>query len=249
MRLKISFVSKEPIILPVHYNYIIQSFIYNNLSEEFSDFLHNQGFKLGSRSFKLFTFSRLLGKFEILPQQKIKIFSPFDIIVSSPVDKFIKDFASSILKNNNFNFIGQNIEVQNISVLSELDELEGNDEVLIKMLSPVVVYKTFVDGENKKTYYFSPVEDEFSELIKENLLKKAELLNKNNIKNTDVKIVPVFEVNQKYCKIIKYKGTIIKGWMGKYRIQTDSELLKVAYDTGLGSKNSQGFGCFEIVKE
>ncbi|MGB9977454.1 CRISPR-associated endoribonuclease Cas6 [Thermovenabulum sp.] len=249
MRLKISFISKDPVILPVHYNYIIQSFIYNNLSKEFSDFLHNQGFKLGSRSFKLFTFSRLLGKFEMLPQQKIKIFSPFDIIVSSPVDKFIRDFASSLMKNDNFSFLGQRIEVQNISVISELDRLEGNIEILIKMLSPVVVYKTFMNGSDKKTYYFSPEEEKFSKLIKENLLKKAELLQLNNIENIDLKISPVYEMNQNYCKIIKYKGTVIKGWMGIYRIQTDTKLFKVAYDSGLGSKNSQGFGCFEIVKE
>jgi len=47
--------------------------------------------------------------------------------------------------------------------------------------------------------------------------------------------------------IISYKGTIIKGWTGIYEISGDRELMKIVYDTGLGGKNSQGFGCFEVL--
>ncbi|KXG76744.1 hypothetical protein AN618_14290 [Fervidicola ferrireducens] len=248
MRIKVAFSAKEPLILPIHYNYIVQSFIYKNLSEEFSEFLHNQGFKLGSRSFKLFTFSRLMGRFEILQDNKIKIYPPFELIVSSPVDRFIKDFASSLLKNNSFDLVGQGVEINGISVLSELDKEKCKDGLFIKMLSPVVVYKTYLDDrKDKKTYYFNPEEDEFAVLIKENLLKKAKLLNMDDVESSNFKIEPAFELNQKYCKIIKYKGTVIKGWMGVYKLFADFPLLKVAYDTGLGSKNSQGFGCFEVI--
>ncbi|SHM86464.1 CRISPR-associated endoribonuclease Cas6 [Caldanaerovirga acetigignens] len=248
MRIKVAFSAKEPLILPIHYNYIVQSFIYKNLSEEFSEFLHNQGFKLGSRSFKLFTFSRLLGRFEILQDNKIKIYSPFELIVSSPIERFIKDFASSLLKNNSLDLMGQGIEINGVSVLSELDKEKCKDGLFIKMLSPVVVYKTYLDDRGgKKTYYFNPREDEFAVLLRENLLKKAKLLNMVNEESLNFKIEPAFELDQKYCKIIKYKGTVIKGWMGVYKLFADFPLLRVAYDTGLGSKNSQGFGCFEVI--
>ncbi|KXG75852.1 hypothetical protein AN618_17620 [Fervidicola ferrireducens] len=211
--------------------------------------MHNQGFKLGSRSFKLFTFSRLMGRFKILQDNKIKIYPPFELIVSSPVDRFIKDFASSLLKNNNFNLAGQNVEINRISVLSELDREKCKEGLFIKMLLPVVVYKTYFDNRNdRKTYYFNPEEEEFAALIKENLLKKARLLNMDNVDSSYFKIEPAFELNQKYCKIVKYKDTVIKGWMGIYRLFADFPLLKVAYDTGLGSKNSQGFGCFEVIE-
>ena len=36
--------------------------------------------------------------------------------------------------------------------------------------------------------------------------------------------------------------------MGKYKISGDEKLTRLAYDSGIGSKNSQGFGCFEVVK-
>jgi len=56
-------------------------------------------------------------------------------------------------------------------------------------------------------------------------------------------------VREQDLKVIRYKGTIIKGWMGKYRLTGKPELLTVALDAGLGAKNSQGFGCCEVVEE
>lgn len=249
MRIKITFTSENPILLPIHYNYVLQSFIYNNLSDDFAEFLHSQGFKLGRRSFKLFTFSRIMGNFELLPEQKIQIFSPFEVVVSSPLEKFIKDFAASLLKKEDINLIGQRIEVENITVYPAIKEENVKDGIIIKMISPVVVYKTFRNETEKKTYYFNPVEQEFSELIKKNLIKKATILYNNNFEDSFFEIQPNFEVNQNYCKIIKYKDTVIKGWMGIYKICGDPLLLKTAYESGLGSKNSQGFGCFEILDE
>ncbi|GAI77595.1 unnamed protein product [marine sediment metagenome] len=42
--------------------------------------------------------------------------------------------------------------------------------------------------------------------------------------------------------------TPIKAWLGTYQIHGKPELISLAYDTGLGSKNSQGFGMmFEIL--
>lgn len=249
MRVRISFSSREPLILPIHYNYIVQAFIYKNLSRDFSEFLHNQGFRLSSRSFKLFTFSRLLGRFEILQDSRIKIYSPFELIVASPVDRFVRDFTSSLLKSSSLDIVGRKIEINEISLLSDLNEESCKDGLLIKMLSPIVAYKTYFDDKgNKKTYYFNPKENEFAELIKENLLKKAKLLNIDYGERLNFKIEPEFVLDQKYCKIMNYKGTVIKGWMGVYKLYADFPLLKVAYDTGLGSKNSQGFGCFEIIR-
>jgi len=50
-------VGKEPVILLLHYNHMVQSMIYSSISAELADFLHNQGFTHGKRAFKLFTFS------------------------------------------------------------------------------------------------------------------------------------------------------------------------------------------------
>ncbi|MEA1913641.1 MAG: hypothetical protein U9N06_07465 [candidate division WOR-3 bacterium] len=63
MRIRIQFLPvDENVEIPVNYNYLVQSFIYHNISEKLSVFLHNKGYKYGKRLFKMFTFSRLLGK-------------------------------------------------------------------------------------------------------------------------------------------------------------------------------------------
>ncbi|MBC7189418.1 hypothetical protein H5U35_04285, partial [Candidatus Aerophobetes bacterium] len=45
----------------------------------------------------------------------------------------------------------------------------------------------------------------------------------------------------------KSSYTLIKGWMGTYRLEGNPELIKFSYDAGLGAKNSQGFGMYEVV--
>ena len=48
----------DEIVLPIHYNYIVQSAIYNSISDELADFLHNTGYSTEKRTFKLFLFHR-----------------------------------------------------------------------------------------------------------------------------------------------------------------------------------------------
>lgn len=43
------------------------------------------------------------------------------------------------------------------------------------------------------------------------------------------------------------RKTLIKGWVGRYKLSGDKELLKFALNTGLGGRNTQGFGMIEIV--
>ena len=54
-------------ILPMNYQYNIQSMTYKGLSEDsaYASFLHDSGYMFGSRQFRLFTFSRLSGYYQI----------------------------------------------------------------------------------------------------------------------------------------------------------------------------------------
>ncbi|HOV21329.1 MAG TPA: CRISPR-associated endoribonuclease Cas6 [bacterium] len=244
MRLNITFFSEKEIILPISYNYILQSFIYRNLNTFLSNFLHKDGYIYEKRSFKLFTFSRINGKFR--KEQENFIFSPpISFILSSPKEEILECFAETLVKknifilNNNFIYI-EGVEVQFYPNFSK-------KEYEIKMLSPVTVYST-LKGENnkKKTYYYSPAEKEFQSLIVENLKKKYFLIYQEETEINNFEITPI-DINTSNLKIINYKGTIIKGWMGKFKIKGEGEILKVAYDCGIGSKNPQGFGCFELL--
>lgn len=246
MRVKINFCAEnlKPVNLPLHYNEIIQGFIYSSLESWIAEHLHNQGFvdPETERRFKMFTFSRLIpeGKFEIR-SGKIRIFGNINLTVASPLGEFIESFAMNMIRTQVFTLAGQKFIVNSVSV-EGLPEYKEN--IIVETLSPITVYSTLLtpDGR-KKTYYFSPFEEDFERLIIENLSKKLRALTGEEMKEGSIKPLRVNSRNQ---KIVFYKGTVIKGWDGIFELRLPQKLFNLAFDTGLGAKNSQGFGCIEV---
>jgi CRISPR-associated endoribonuclease Cas6 len=247
MRIQLKFTADNHITIPVQYNRIVQAMIYNNVSKELSDFLHNQGFVIEGRQFKLFTFSRLHGKF-VMRGRRIKFVSPITLTVASPVEKFLRELAEGMMRNDNLNIYGRKLTLTSVAVLPDLQDVDFSEEVTIKMLSPVVAYNTVRKGNSSRTIYFSPWDEWFSELIRMNLERKYQLIYGERLQDADIRIEPIGPKDERYCKVLDYKNTVIKGWNGIYKLKGNRELIKVAYDTGLGSKNSQGFGCFEVIE-
>lgn len=95
---------------------------------------------------------------------------------------------------------------------------------------------------DKKTYYYSPFEAEFSKLVDANAKKKFYITKKRNIKSR-LKMQPL-RVKE---SIIIYKEIVVKGWSGLFQLSGPKSLIKIVYETGLGSKNPQGFGMFEVL--
>ncbi len=57
--------------LPIHYNHILQGFIYKNIFDDnFREFLHEKGFETDGKKFKLFTFSQLYGDYILTGKAK-----------------------------------------------------------------------------------------------------------------------------------------------------------------------------------
>jgi CRISPR-associated endoribonuclease Cas6 len=247
MRIHLTFNVEGSLIIPIQYNYLVQGMIYNNISRQLADFLHDYGFTIDGRQFKLFTFSRLYGRFNIKSGKKIEFFPPIRLIVASPVERFLRELAEGMLRNDDLNLLDQKLTLESIGVSPPLEDADFAEEITIKMLSPVVAYNTVKKYNSSHTFYFSPWDEWFSELIRANLEKKYQLLYGEKPVGADIKIVPVGPRDERYCKILEYKHTVIKGWLGVYRLIGDKRLIKVAYEAGLGSKNSQGFGCFEVI--
>ena len=64
MHLRIEFENNGAAEFPIHYNHILQGFIYRTIDERMAAFLHDMGYG-NTRKFKLFTFSRLMGSYDI----------------------------------------------------------------------------------------------------------------------------------------------------------------------------------------
>ena len=229
--------------MPIHYNYIVQGFLYNHISKRLGKFLHDSGFLFEKRSFKMFTFSRLQGKYWI-GNGRIEFTPPVYLTISSPFEKFIEELANTLLRGESLELDGREIHVESIKVHPE-PKIGG--EVKIKTLSPIVVYSTLLTEEGKKkTYYYNPYEGEFADLIDKNLRKKSEAFYGKRPRARKLKIEMIRKPEE---KILKYRGNIIKGYLGRFILNGNKRLLRLGYDAGIGSKNSQGFGMFEVLDD
>ena len=250
MRLTLELIFEGDFTLPIHYGYYIQSLLYNSISPELAGILHEKGFPVGKRKFKLFTFSRIFGKYRVHragldPRRgnKITFSSPLRIVVSSSMKEFIEEVGEELIRRESVEIYSQRVALNSV----EVSDFPINCDMLkIKMLSPVTVYSTLSTSDGKKkTYYYSPFESDFSRLISENARKKFRAFYGKEPEGK-IHLAPL-NVNMSNQSIISYKGTVIKGWMGIYELSGDIELMKLVYDAGLGGKNPQGFGCFEVL--
>lgn len=233
----------------LHYNREVQGMIYRNLDSSLADRIHNQGTPLGRRSFKFFTFSRLMGQFH-RNGDRIFFNGPVRLDIGSVHQEILQSLAEHLLRNPSIRLGTQNCEVRSIEV-EALPEI--GRPVRVRTLSPITVYSTLsaADGR-KKTYYYSPQERDWKEKLLDNLRRKARALGWPesqlvSLDNGNAHIRPV-RVSNRDLKILKYQDTVVKAWSGIYELDLPEPFFLLAYDSGLGSKNSQGFGMVEVIR-
>jgi len=228
--------------IPVHYNHLIQGAVYNAIEPELAAFLHKKGYESGNRKFKLFAFSRLIGRFQINKEKKtIRFMEEIKLVISSPVDEFCQSIANGMLTKGSIRFGNGDVEVEKMLVRQFKVERE---RVVLRTLSPVVVYSTFLRPDGRKyTCYFQPGEPDYDVLVGNNLRKKYQAFYGIEAPPGEVKVRKLGQIR---LHILDYKGTVIKGCSGKLVTTGPKELLQMAVDAGIGSKNGQGFGCVEV---
>jgi CRISPR-associated endoribonuclease Cas6 len=134
-------------------------------------------------------------------------------------------------------------------VLSSI-ETEGlpeyQEKIYVRTLSPITVYSTLESADGKKkTYYYSPFEKEFEDLLIKNLQRKLRAWAGSTVFSGSIK---PYKVSSRDQRIVIYKKTVIKGWDGVFELNLPQEFFNIAFEAGLGVKNSLGFGCVEVWK-
>ncbi len=247
MRIKLTFDPVEGHLkLPVAYNHIIQSLIYRHIGE-LADELHDGGYRYGKRSYKLFTFSRMRAtEIKYNRDDRTLTFSgKIWIYIASLKNDLLESLTLTMVRNEIFELKGQPVRIASIEVEMPV---EYRSPMLIKMMSPVTVYSTLMTPDNrKKTYFYTPWEDEFSELVVNNLVRKFKAVTSDEPPDVSSAYIKPIRVDKHDLVITRFKGYLIKGWKGVYELNLPPPYFEIAYNTGIGSKNSQGFGMFRIV--
>ncbi len=194
----------------------------------------------------MFTFSRLFGYSKIRAHHLV-FYGPVRFYFSTPYDELLENFIRMLLKKEEIELNDQDVFLTRAEILPIKPP---QSPILIKMLSPIVVYSTFVKDGKKKTYYYNPQEADFEKLVLDNLKKKVvAFYGEGKYPELDGAYIRPYRVDEKNMAIVKYKGFVIKGWMGLFKLNLPEPYLSLAYNAGLGAKNSQGFGMWEVYKE
>jgi|YelNatPaOPRAMG01_1025707.scaffolds.fasta_scaffold00887_16 CRISPR-associated endoribonuclease Cas6 len=251
MRLRLVFTGdKTEITLPVHHNEVLQGIIYRHLDFELARRVHSTGIKdpESNRGLKFFTFSRLIPskKPKIDTQKKtITFYFPLTWIVASPIQEFIASFCNNLIKKRILYLQLPGSTEERAIYLAEL-KLEPfpayKRPEIVETLSPITVYRTEEKDGKAYTHYFSPHDPEFNELILFNLLRKYRAITGKKLFLDEKSYIKPLRIGP-HENIVFYKDTIIKGWSGIFELALPQELFSLAFACGLGSKNSQGFGC------
>ncbi len=239
--------------LPLNYQYEQSAVIYKILSrasENYSDWLHNNGFTLESKQFKLFTYSRLFIPRYTIDKERARIIINSDTVewyVSFLPEESTEKFVQGVFMNQTFQLGNQKnmvqFRVQNIEVLPS-PHFEG--EMVFETLSPICIA---LRNENGKTDYLSPSDVRAKESILSSLLNRYQAFYGKPYSGT---LHFVFEVlNTPKPVLITFKAgtpeeTKVKGYMCRFKIQINEELMKIMYESGIGMKGSQGWGMVKV---
>lgn len=264
MRVKLTLKpAKRTCIIPINYQYQLSSAIYSILSSaspEYSQWLHEIGYTApNGKPLKLFVFSKLF-----VPRVKIydgalivRNYSPCLLQIQSPMlQDFVQNFVVGLFSAQSIVIASRyGKETFYIQQVETLPEPDFSEEMKFKCLSPIVASTMRDNGEE---HYFRPNEPELGEAIRKNLISKFETIHRHPPKDDNLN----FELDEQYIerrggvkrisKLIHIKEgtseeTRIKAFECPFYLKGSIELIKTAYECGIGQKNSMGFGMVEVV--
>ncbi len=249
--------------IPINYQYPLSAAIYNILaasSSDYSDFLHNRGY-LGAdgKLRKLFTFSRLnirpragLESGNLVLQRRHTI----ELVVASPMLKdFIQHFVVGLFQNQRFEIANMKTRgMLHVESVEACAEPEFTPEMKFKALSPIVLTAAVEMGGELKKHYYRPHEPGLSKAVRQSLIRKYETTTGHPPADTSLK----FEVDKDYVArrggpekvmtLVRLKEgrpdqTNVKGFLAPFIMSGSTELIKTAWEAGVGDKCTMGFGC------
>lgn len=264
MRIKFKLKTYKTNKITANYYYPLSCGVYKFLqfgSPEFSKFLHDKGYQLNGKKFKLFNFAF---RFEKIFMDKgfIKLLSPnAELLISSPLeDDFIRNFIAGTFQRQIFEIYGNGelscFEVQQAEYVPEPDFYNFGKFIL---LSPLVLSKPrIINGKTSADYLKDENDIEgINRLLNKNLKSKYEIITQKKFAGDDVKLVwdnnyidKMKKNNKRLTKKITIKTNENKidiiGLQIPFELSGAGELIKIGYACGFGEKNSMGFGMAEV---
>lgn len=266
MRLRLTLVAaKREGSFTLNYAYYLSSAIYSWIeqsSPEYSAFLHQKGYSPEGlhRRFKHFCFSQLVVPDRRIDGGRLHFRSPEMIwYVGMPVDATVQHLVTGMFEKRGF-FIEREDNRFLIEQIEVLPEPEWKSSMTFRLLSPVTVSVPEQRNGRLVPRYLRVNDPLLSEALRTNIVNKYRSLYGENGPEGAQPFQCAFDQHfiasrggpERVSKLITIKEgrtdeTKVRGFLCPVNIEGDIDLIKLAYDSGLGEKNSMGFGMIEAV--
>ena len=229
------YMPEKTVVLPLAHADVLQGVFYSLLSpgSAFASEIHDRPQENG-KQYKFFCFSDFSGK-HYVRNGYISFPDTFTWEIRSADDKIMETIRENV----------REIDVRGIKcTLIDMELAERTcrfmDSVDITMMTPLCVYTTRANGNRR---FYSPDEEGFCRSVEKNLISKYEMFYGHQPGGA-VSFEPIAVAPEDKC-VTKYKGWYVTGYRGRYRLSAPPDVIDLAYHTGLGVKNSAGFGLFQ----
>lgn len=259
MRFKINlFKTGSRNFLPINYQYELSSVVYKIIHQadsDFAKFLHGQGYLIGGKGFKFFTFSHLkFDRFQVYPnEQRIEHHGDYAYFyISFLIDKAAEEFIKGLFIKQAFG-LGDIIS----QVDYEVSSIEAcappvfKEKMIYRCLSPFLLKEKRTDGGEN---YLHPEHADYLRLLINNLSSKAQALAlavdtmplPEELPDASIQVLS--KVYKKGVRIKQHtpQATQLIGYMYEFELSAPVELHEIGYHAGFGHLGSQGFGCVEV---
>lgn len=250
-------------VLPINYQYPLHSWIYKVIQSadaEFSHFLHEEGYTLGYKKFKLFTFSPLTSRpFKIFKKdERIGLYGDeVQLQISFLIDQVAEKFIMGLFMGQQF-FLGDQISQVDFEVvrIEAKPKPVFQEKMRYRCLSPV----TISIKEEGKTHaqYLHPEDSRYTDLFIRHLQQKQASVPQLAHASSG----QVWDENDWQFKLLskpRKKGVHIKqhtpdhtqviGYQYDCELKAPLEVHEIAYYAGFGEKNSLGFGMCKTIEK
>ncbi len=239
--------------MPINYQYPLQAAIYRiigNSDAEFSKWLHDNGYQINGKRFKLFTYSNLLvpcgidrERERLIPKREFATW-----FVSFLPEHGTHDFVKGLFENAIIQIADRTSGVQYVvRELQIMPELEFSPVMEFETLSPVCVSAR---NERGKMDYLSPTDTRYELALLTGLLDRYKIIhNEHFAEETFCRLELTSEVRSSLVRIKADtpQETRVRGYHYRFRIQLPPALMQIAYESGLGEKGSMGFGMIKPI--
>lgn len=263
MRLCLTLDVERPLTLPIDHYPLLRGAVYRMLGQgnpELAASLHEDGYALPSkdgevgtdtRRYKLFNFSLLR-----IPKTRRRFagdrihIAPGLVqwFISSPREDFLRAEIDGLLQSQNGVVVGDarlplvSLEALPPPVLQETQRFSCLTPLVAAVPSP----------DRPTPYYLRPTDGErFSEAIRQNLLRKHQIL--HDALPADTVLTLTFD--PAYLERDKHNGTKkatlgpidVVGAFAPFTLSGSTALMQTAYDCGIGQLNASGFGMIALL--